>query len=381
MAVDSATGWATGTQASHTFITGGANNVKLTVTTPFGCADTATHLLNVVDLPKVWAGIDTFVCDGSTVQLKATGATTYSWASNNTLSCTGCATPKAAPAINTTYSVTGTNGFGCKANDSVAVEVVKKQTIQTLSDTMCVGETTKLEVSGADKYFWTPALYLDDATSASPMFHAAKDTTMVYLVTGSDKKGCFRDTKTLAVKVYPIPQIVIAEKEVNLNVGFSMPIPVKSSADITQWRWEPQAGLSDARSANPIASPRQTTTYTCVASNNGSCFARDQITIHVMCNGANMFIPNTFSPNGDGVNDKFFPRGTGIFNIKSLRIFNRWGQVVYQRDNFLPNSEGDGWDGKFNGLPMESDVYVYMVEVICENNSVLPFKGNVTLLR
>ncbi len=124
----------------------------------------------------------------------------------------------------------------------------------------------------------------------------------------------------------------------------------------------------------PIASPKQTITYTCVASNNGSCFARDQITIHVMCNGANLFVPNTFTPNNDGVNDRFFPRGKGVFNIKSMRLFNRWGQVVYERNSFLPNVEGDGWDGTFKGMPLASDVYVYMIEIICDNNTDTSFQ-------
>ncbi len=372
---------AIGVQANHAFTAGGSYKVNLMVTTASGCADTATHLVNVVALPNVSAGLDSFVCNGSTTMLQATGANSYNWTENNTLSCTGCATPIAAPSENTTYRVTGTNKFGCLASDTVAIEVIKKQTIAVANDTLCLNENKNLTASGADLYSWTPALYLDNANSESPVFHAAKDTTVVYVVKGMDRKKCFTDTKLLAVKVFPIPHIEIAEKDINLNVGFSVPISMKSSPDVTQWRWEPQKYLSDAHIENPVASPTQTLTYSCVASNNGSCFARDQVTIHVMCNAANMFVPNTFSPNKDGVNDRFFPRGTGVFNIKSLRIFNRWGQLVYERTNFLPNAEGDGWDGTFNGLPVDSDVYVYMMEIICQNNSVIPFKGNVTLLR
>ena len=78
---------------------------------------------------------------------------------------------------------------------------------------------------------------------------------------------------------------------------------------------------------------------------------------------------------------EFFPRGQGVFNIKSLRIFNRWGQVVFEKNNFLPNMESDGWDGTFKGQPLPSDVYVYMIDITCDNNAVVPFKGNVTLLK
>ena len=366
---------------SHTFMQGGLYNVKAIVTTPFGCADTSVRALQVVDLPKTFAGLDSFVCNGSTILLKPGGADKYQWLTDNTLSCTNCATPIAAPTENTSYIVTGWNTFGCKSLDTIALEVIKKQTISTVNDTLCAGENTTLQVSGADLYSWSPALYIDNPASASPRFHAAKDTLIRYTVTGMDKKKCFTDTKDLWVKVYPVPQLDIVEKEIDLNVGFSVQLKTQSSADITQWRWEPQAFLSDARTASPVASPTQSITYSCVATNGGSCFARDQVTIHVMCNNANMFVPNTFSPNGDGMNDRFFPRGTGVFNIKSLRIFNRWGQEVFERTNFLPNRETDGWDGTFKGLPIESDVYVYMLEVICENKSIIPFKGNVTLLR
>ena len=370
-----------GSRTHHTFAAAGNYHVNAVIATPNGCADTTSRIINVIAIPNVSIGPDSFVCAGSTLMLKATGADTYSWLANNTLSCTACATPIAAPSVNSSYIVTGANYFGCKAADTVALEVIKPQTISVTNDTLCLGENATLEVSGADQYSWSPALYLDNASSASPKFHAAKDTTIVYTVTGMDRKKCFSDTKILAVKVYPIPHIEILQHDIDLNVGFSVPLTTKGSADITQWRWEPQSFLSNARVESPVASPRQTITYSCVATNGGSCFARDEVTVHVMCNGANLFVPNTFSPNGDGMNDKFFPHGTGVFNIRSLRVFNRWGELVYERMNFVANDESAGWNGTYKGAPVASDVYVYMIEVICENDAVIPFKGNVTLLR
>jgi gliding motility-associated-like protein len=109
--------------------------------------------------------------------------------------------------------------------------------------------------------------------------------------------------------------------------------------------------------------------------------ARDEITIRVICKNTNVFIPNTFSPNRDGMNDIFFPRGTGLFNIKSFRVFNRWGQLIFERYNVAPNTESQGWNGTYNGKNVQTDVYVYMMEVVCENGSIIPIKGNITLLR
>jgi gliding motility-associated-like protein len=101
----------------------------------------------------------------------------------------------------------------------------------------------------------------------------------------------------------------------------------------------------------------------------------------VVCTNENIFIPNTFSPNGDGMNDLFYVRGRGLTQIRSVRIFNRWGQQVFQKTNVIANDAGAGWDGTFKGQPLSPDVYVYMVEVVCENNALIMLKGDVMLVR
>ena len=92
-------------------------------------------------------------------------------------------------------------------------------------------------------------------------------------------------------------------------------------------------------------------------------------------------MPNTFSPNGDGMNDIYYPRGRGINTIRSLRIFNRWGQMVYERKNFNANDASAGWDGTFKGARLSPDVYVYILDLSCENNSIITMKGDITLIR
>jgi gliding motility-associated-like protein len=89
----------------------------------------------------------------------------------------------------------------------------------------------------------------------------------------------------------------------------------------------------------------------------------------------------TFSPNGDGVNEVFYPRGTGLFRIKSARIFNRWGEVVFENNNMLANDASGGWNGSYKGQKLASDVYVYVIEIICDNNSVLLYKEDIALIR
>jgi gliding motility-associated-like protein len=115
--------------------------------------------------------------------------------------------------------------------------------------------------------------------------------------------------------------------------------------------------------------------------NEGGCRARDRVTIYVLCNNANVFVPNTFSPNGDGMNDMFYPRGTGVFQVKMLRVFNRWGDVVFEKSNVRANDMSTGWDGTFKGQKLSPDVFVYTLTVVCDNNTQLIYKGNIALVR
>jgi gliding motility-associated-like protein len=167
----------------------------------------------------------------------------------------------------------------------------------------------------------------------------------------------------------------------HLSVGNSVPLHATLSPDITGIKWQPVTGLSCSNCATPVASPRQTTTYTVYATNEGGCIGQDKMTIFVFCDNANLFMPDLFSPNGDGQNDSFYPRGRGLFTIKTLRIFNRWGEVVFERSGFRPNEELMGWNGQHNGQPAPTGVYVYTIGVVCENGAQMNYGGNVMLLR
>jgi gliding motility-associated-like protein len=92
-------------------------------------------------------------------------------------------------------------------------------------------------------------------------------------------------------------------------------------------------------------------------------------------------MPNTFSPNDDGSNDVFYPRGKLLARTKILRIFNRWGEIVFERYDFPVNDPMYGWDGKWKGKTANADVYIYQVEVYCLNGELISSKGNITLIR
>jgi gliding motility-associated-like protein len=150
---------------------------------------------------------------------------------------------------------------------------------------------------------------------------------------------------------------------------------------VSSYQWSNAQTLSCATCPSPVAHPKTETVYSVEVQNDGGCTVKENITVRVICNDGNLFIPNTFSPNADGRNDRFYPRGTGISSIKSLKVFNRWGEMVFSRESFNANDAAAGWDGIYKGTVLSPDVYVYTCEVVCMNNEVLLYRGDVTLLR
>lgn len=361
------------------FTQDGAFEAVLTVSNSSGCASVQRQPVLIHPLPVVNAGNNSSICEKKTIVLQATGADKYTWSPAADLSCLNCASPVASPQNTFTYHVKGESIFGCKASDSVIITVKHPFKLKVGSgDTLCYGESFRLAADNAEMYHWTPSAGLDNDQVKAPL---AKPTqTTVYQVVGSDVVGCFTDTAHVNVVVYPIPT-VDAGADKTLAVGSGVQIDAKVSADATTLRWQPSAGLSCANCPNPVASPKQTTVYQLTAVNAGGCANRDQLTVFVVCNNGNIFLPNTFSPNGNGTNDVFYPRGTGLYNIRSMRIFNRWGEPVYEATNFRANDASRGWNGNFKGKPAPNDVYVYYVEVVCENNALLTYSGNITLIR
>ncbi|MCW3110938.1 MAG: hypothetical protein JWQ09_5444 [Segetibacter sp.] len=367
---------------SQTYTLAGNYTVNVVVINSSGCTTTKSNVLKVNPLPNVDAGADSVICRGATLTLHASGAETYLWKSSPSLSCTACANPVASPVDTSVYyEVTGTNAITtCQNTDSVQVKVVQPFKITSIpNDTLCVGETAKLWVTGADNYTWSPATGLSNTNVANPV--ASPGTTTLYTVTGHDYHNCFTDVAYVPITVYPIPVFNIIEDNVTIAVGNSVTLKTTSSRDVTNWQWFPATGLSCSNCLEPVATPSNTIVYKATVTNGGGCRAEDRVTINVFCNNGNIFIPNTFSPNNDGSNDVFFPRGKGIAGVKNLQIFNRWGTIVFQKSNFAINDSRSGWNGMYNGKPLDADVFVYHIEVTCETGQVFSYKGDITLIR
>jgi gliding motility-associated-like protein len=145
--------------------------------------------------------------------------------------------------------------------------------------------------------------------------------------------------------------------------------------------WTPEDRLSCPDCYDPWASPFETTNYTFTVVDTLGCTGSASITLTVDRRGG-VYIPNGFSPNGDGTNDAFtIYGGIGVEEIVELRIFDRWGEMVYHRENFPPNDPLYGWNGIFRDQPMNAAVFAYWTRVRMIDGTIRLFKGDLTLVR
>ena len=194
-----------------------------------------------------------------------------------------------------------------------------------------------------------------------------------------NSSGC-ADSVTKTLHVNPLPTATLPST-LTTYVGSPIQIPVTYSTGVRSYSWEPAATLNCATCPEPIAGPKFNTRYTVNYTDSNGCKNTSIVQVIVLCKDANVFVPNTFSPNGDGANDVFYIRGKGLDRVKSLRVFNRWGEVVFEQRDFPANNPAYGWDGKYKGNNPVPDVYVYQVEVFCENSDIIRFDGNVALIK
>jgi gliding motility-associated-like protein len=322
-------------------------------------------------LPIVDAGSDKSICKGDSTNLIASGAVAYLWQPNNTLTNSNSANPLAIPSETNIYYVTGTDNNGCSANDSVIVTVIQPFTMDVGQGAqVCSGSQVQLTAEGALIYQWSPVNGLDNPFSPNPM--ASPTGTTVYTVTGSDGI-CFQDVQQVTVIVNELPT---AEAGENVIIVAGEMVTLNGQGSGNTYTWSPSNGLSCADCPNPQATPLQTTTYVLTVINEFGCQQSDSVIIRVGCNDDVVFIPNAFSPNEDGLNELFYVRSNGIREVEYIRVFDRWGKLLFET-----NSLANGWDGKFNGKPVNPGVYVYTLKATCSNGQPILMQGNVTVVK
>jgi len=196
-----------------------------------------------------------------------------------------------------------------------------------------------------------------------------RNTPGTYTETLSSFLGC-DSIVNYSLTISPKPNTATSGNT-SLSIGQTVTI---SAYGGSSYSWYPSTGLNCRSCQSPNASPNENTWYYVIITSPEGCSSLDSLYIEVNANG-NIYVPNVFSPNGDGNNDIFYVHGNGIKHF-NLMVFNRWGQNIFES-----NDVDRGWDGTLNGKELNQGVFVYSLKVELYNNEIIKKTGNITLLK
>ena len=363
---------------THLFANPGVYLVMLIANSSVGCADTAYKTINILQGNNITLTNNLFLCEGQgkTVSINS-NSNSINWYPSTGLSCSNCSAPFVNPFTSTNYTIIASNSNGCIDTAYLVVSVQPRLPSSIDSNKIiCLSDSTQLNANGGTSYTWNPITYLSNPQISNPWAFPPSTTTYYVAI---HQGTCTFDTLQLTVTVNPKP-ILIAGTSQTLTAGSSVQLSA-SGTNIDFYSWTPTASLSCNTCAMPTASPTENTVYYITVSNVFGCKANDSVSIKIRCENNQVFLPNTFTPNGDGVNDVFAVRGVGISNILSFRIYNKWGTLVFERTNFSANDYSNGWDGTFNSTPLGNDIYIYTVDATCITGDLIQVKGDIALIK
>lgn len=240
-----------------------------------GCSSMSSPvIITILPLPSADAGINSSICFGDTIQLTASGGTSYEWQSSSYLSCSLCAQTDAFPPVTSTFYVEVTDANGCSAQDSITLTVNSLPIANAGSDAfICPGSFSQLQASGGVNYQWTPTVGLNNPNISNPV--ASPSSTTSYTVAVTDNNGC-ESVDNMTVTVHPLPQ-ANAGNDTSLCLNESVQLHA-SGGVIYSWTG---SNLSCQNCANPVASPIQTTTYVVNVTDTYGCQNIDSVTVEV----------------------------------------------------------------------------------------------------
>lgn len=311
------------------------------------------------------------ICQGSSTSIFATGAQTYSWSPMTGLSNIQPTQVTASPNANVNYTVTGVNSLGsvsCPFTKEILIEVVPQVTVSICNNQeICKGQSVKLTVSGGNKYMWLP----NESMSASDIWdpYVNPQATTVYTAYVSYNGDCVA-TATVQVKVNPMPTISAGD-DFAANVDDPMYLSGTSNGTLT---WVFGEDIYCATCPQTQIFPKKSGCYIAEAVNAQGCKSRDEVCVEVTTN-YNIYVPNVFTPNGDGNNDMFLVYGTGISKLEMI-IYDRWGEKLY-----TSNDQLKGWDGTYKGTLCKQDAYTYLIIYTALDGKKYEKTGHVTLLK
>ena len=332
-------------------------------------------LIDVQPNPSVYMGGNRFVCEFDTIRLLA--QVTPAWYTHYTYAWTPSTYLNVAnePAVFLTGVDTGsivltvTTPAGCTGVDSAQIIVLPGNFAYITPEMdFCPHDSLVLEPTGGVSYEWAPAIYLSDDKAAQPVLKPI--TTQSYSVVATSAYGC-KDTLHFTATVHPAA-VIFLEDSVTLHPGESVQLDPQTNCTIVSWT--PSGGLSSKYIANPVATPEISTKYIIRGVTEHGCKTKDSINVNVDPETL-IDLPNAFTPGG-GANNEFKIIRRGIATLNYFRIFNRWGNMVFETTNVE-----EGWNGEYKGVPQPVGVFVYQVQAVTKSGKIFTKQGNVTLLR
>lgn len=369
-----------GPQSNNTLSNIPAGTYTVTAIDAAGCS--GTFVIEVPDFPPLLLGIDPLdiscfgAMDGTITANPSGGAGGYAFAWSNAEST---ATISNLAAGN--YIVTVTDENGCTTTaDADIIEPAELIFTLSTTDVICHGDAS--------------GVILISATGGTPPFEFSADGVSFqpdpnldgllageYQATVRDSRGC----------TFVLPAVITEPPALTVDAGQDQTVDLGYTADLNAvttppfrpvtLTWTPSETLSCPDCFDPTALPLGTTTYYATIVDETNCTATDSVTVFVILNRP-IYAPNVFSPNGDGLNDYFILYGgRAAKSILTMRVFDRWGGLVFEGKDLALNEEPQGWDGIFKGKPMNPAVFAYYAEVEFIDGVKVLFKGDVTLLR
>ena len=328
------------------------------------------------------------VCLTKTISINATptgAGISYTWAPSSAIvGSVNSSSIIAKPTTTATviYTLTLSNGL-CVSSKTISIQVVScipptANFFALTNDTICTNGcvTFSAVATGAAPitYQWlVPGGTPSSTTQASPQicFNTAGSYTIALIAT--NPYGTDTVIKPNYIFVADTPNVVRAFGDTLIKIGQTAPISVVGG---TTYYWTPNNGtIACPTCSNTIVQPTVTTQYIVTAYNTIYCSRQDTITVSIDATCGDFFVPNVFSPNGDGLNDYVTVSGFCISTF-TMRIYSRWGEKVFESKD-----KSYGWDGTFRGKTMDTGVFVYEVDGVTILGKDFTIKGNITLLR
>ena len=337
----------------HTFATSGMHKVSLELSNPPSTCknETLTKTIESFSPPLVGISGDSTYCEGVSLFLKAYGAYKYNWSNGST------ADSIKVNASGVKYWLLGHSSTGC-VSDTVYKTVTKEPDWKFVIESdsaLCKRDSLVLKLSGAVRYLWNTK----DTTNS---IMVTKPGT--YTVTGTNARGCIL-SKNIVVKEFPPPNTDFTVSPSILDSRHNQISCTLPAQPDVQYTWDMGDGSTETGSTiqhtYTIPSAVQEYTISLKATSKFGCTASISKIVDVV-----PFIPNVFSPNGDGINDLFMVE-------MELQVFDRYGMLLYQGTA--------GWDGTYQGRPVDTDTYFYLIHYTDKYQQVQTRKGYITLVR